>query len=66
MSQQYGMLPSELLQRANTIDLQLHYAASLIKLREDKRARGENINDTYTKSEIEDMYNKFKNRNNGD
>jgi len=62
MAETYGMLPTDIFERATTIDLQIHYAASLIRLREDKKARGESINDTYTQHEINDMYNKFKGR----
>ena len=62
MAETYGMLPTEILDKATTIDLQLHYAASLIRLRESKKARGESINDTYSQSEINAMYDQFKGR----
>ena len=62
MAEKYGMLPSDVLNTATTIDLQIHYAASLIKLREQRKAEGKNIGDTYSQSEIDEMYNNFKGR----
>lgn len=63
MAAKYSLLPSEVLSRATTLDLQFHLNAEVIGDRERKKARGESIADTYTQTEIENMYNKFKGRN---
>jgi|TARA_R110000744_G_scaffold9768_1_gene31111 hypothetical protein len=60
MSTKYGLLPSELLARASTMDLQVHYAVQLITTRAERIARGESINDTYSTKELESMHAKFK------
>lgn len=62
MAAKYGLLPTELLERATTLDLQFHYSAEIIKHREEKKRRGESVADTYTKHEVEDMYAQFKGR----
>ena len=63
MAAKYGLLPTELLERATTLDLQFHYSAEMIKYREEKKRRGESVADTYTDHEVQDMYAKFKGRN---
>ena len=63
MASEYGMLPTEVLNKATTMDLQIHYTANLIRYREEKRARGEDITDTYSKQEIEEMYAQFRGSN---
>ena len=40
MAEKYGMLPSELLEKATTHDLMIYNNANMIKLREDKKSRG--------------------------
>lgn len=56
------MLPSQILEKATTHDLQIFSIANNIKEREIKKARGENITDTYNKHELEEMYQNFKQR----
>jgi len=63
MAERYSMLPTEILGRATTQDMFIYINASLIKTREDKKARGESIADTYNQTELDDMYAKFKNKN---
>jgi hypothetical protein len=62
MAERYGMLPTQILEQATTQDMFLFINASLIKIREDKKARGESIADTFNQSEIDDMYYKFKDK----
>lgn len=63
MAAKYSLLPSEVMSRATTLDLQFHLNAEVIRDREHKRSRGESIADTYSQSEVDSMYNKFKGRN---
>lgn len=58
MAQKYSLLPSELLERGTTMDLQFHYMAETHRDREQKKARGDvkGLAETYTKSEIEQVY----------
>ena len=65
MAQRYGMLPTDVMQRATTYDMIIFYNADLIKLREQKKAKGESIGDTYSQSSIDQMYQDFKGRKNG-
>lgn len=60
MAEKYGMLPSELLEKATTHDLMIYNNANMIKLREDKKSRGENITDTYSQEELQAIWNKAK------
>lgn len=60
MAHRYGMLPSEVLERGSTFDLQIYQNSGILKERETKKARGESINDTYTPEQITEMYDKFK------
>lgn len=63
MAERYGMLPTQILQDANTFDLYLFLNANIIRTRQEKKARGESINDTYSQKELDSMYHNFKNRN---
>ena len=60
MAQAYGMLPSEVLDKATTQDLMIYNNANMIKYREDKKSKGESISDTYSQSELEAIWNKTK------
>lgn len=60
MAEKYGLLPSEVLERATTMDLAISYNATVLKMREQKKQRGESISDTYTESEILERWNKAK------
>ena len=54
------MLPTKILQEGTTHDIQMFATANTLKDRAIKKARGENITDTYTPEQLEDMYSKFK------
>ncbi len=56
MAEKYGMLPSEILSRATTLDMLIFNTSNIIMLREQKKSRGENINDTYDPQELEELY----------
>jgi len=60
MAQAYGMLPSEILEKATTQDLMIYNNANMIKYREDKKSRGESISDTFSQSQLDDIWNKTK------
>lgn len=60
MAEKYSMLPSQILETATTVDLMIHVNASVLKMREQKKSRGEDITDTYTQEEIMERYNKAK------
>ena len=60
MAERYSMLPTEIMSKATTHDLVIYYNANLINLREQKKARGESIADTFTKNEISEVYDNFK------
>ena len=64
MAAKYSLLPSELLERGTTIDIQFHYMAELHKDREQKKARGDHkgLAESYTQEEIQEVYNKAKGR----
>jgi hypothetical protein len=62
MAEKYGMLPTKIMTEGTTIDMFLFINAHLIKIREEKRAKGESIADTFNQKDIEEMYSKFKNR----
>jgi len=65
MAQRYGLLPTEVMQRATTYDMIIFYNSNLIKVREEKKAKGESVADTYSQNSIEQMYQDFKERKNG-
>lgn len=60
MAERYGMLPTEILSKATTYDLHIFNNCNAIKVREQKKARGENITDTYNQQELENIYREFK------
>ncbi len=60
MAERYSMLPTELMRKATTHDLVIFYNASLINLREQKKARGESIADTFSQNQITEVYENFK------
>jgi len=60
MAEKYGMLPTELLQKASTFDFMIYYNASILRDRYQKQNRGENIADTYSQAEIDKVYADFK------
>ncbi len=63
MAERYSKLPTEILEHATTQDMFLFINASLIKTREDRKARGESIADTYSQTELDGIWDKFNNKN---
>ena len=63
MAEKYSVLPSELLQRGNTFDIQFHVLAETYKDRERKKASGDTagLTDNYSKAEIEERYKQWQN-----
>lgn len=53
MASKYGMLPSEVIDRATTFDAQVHLCSETYLNREKRRAQGEDIADTYSQAEAE-------------
>lgn len=56
MAEKYGMLPSEILSKATTLDMLIFNTSNIIMLREQRKSRGEDINDTYDPKELEELY----------
>lgn len=56
MAERYGMLPTQVLEQASTFDLQIFYNSALIRDRATKQRKGENVADTYTQEQINEMY----------
>ena len=63
MAEKYGMLPSEVLEKATTQDLMIYNNANMIKVREDKKAKGESISDTISQTELNAIWDKTKGNN---
>jgi hypothetical protein len=53
MASKYGMLPSEVLDRATTFDAQVHLNSETYINREKRRAQGDDISETYSQAEAE-------------
>ena len=60
MAEKYSMLPSQILSTATTVDLMIHVNASVSRVREQKKSRGEDISSTYNQNEIMEKWNKVK------
>tara|TARA_R100001086_G_scaffold96385_2_gene47928 strand:+ start:1751 stop:1957 length:207 start_codon:yes stop_codon:yes gene_type:complete len=60
MAERYSILPTEVFDKATTFDLHIFNNSNAIKNREHKKAQGDNITDTYSPEQLEDMYSKFK------
>jgi len=60
MAEKYGMLPSEVLEKATTHDLMIYNNANMIKLREYKKEKGESISDTISQTELNAIWDKTK------
>ena len=60
MAAKYGMLPTEILAKGSTQDLQFHIHAETLRDRETKKARGEDISDTFTQAEISEVYKRWR------
>ena len=60
MAERYSMLPTDVFKNASTHDLHIVNNANLIRTRQQKKANGESIADTYSQSELESIYKDFK------
>jgi hypothetical protein len=60
MAQKYGMLPMQVLEQANTGDLQIHIAVE--QHRERMNNPDYDINQDYTQSELEEIWQKSRSR----
>ena len=60
MAERYGKLPTEIMEQATTIDLSVFNSSNTIKYREEKSKKGESIADTFSQTQVDDMYTKFK------
>jgi len=60
MAEKYGMLPSEVLEKATTQDLMIYNNANMIKLRDYKKERGESISDTISQTELNAIWENTK------
>ena len=58
MAQKYGMLPMQVLEQANTGDLQIHIAVE--QYREKMSNPDYDINKDYTKEELEELWQKSR------
>ena len=62
MASKYGLLPTEVLERANTQDVQIHF--NVEAYREDERAKhsGEKVdlNKQYTEEELQEIWQKSR------
>jgi hypothetical protein len=56
MAEKYHCLPSEILEKGSTLDIQIHIHAATHRDREAKKARGEDISSTYSAKELETMW----------
>ena len=65
MAERYGYLPSEILRKGTTVDLEIFNIASILRLRQQKQSKGESLEGTYNQAELQDIYNKAKGINNG-
>jgi hypothetical protein len=60
MAEKYGMLPSEVLEKATTHDLMIYNNANMIALRDQKKAKGESISDTISQTELNQIWENTK------
>jgi len=60
MAEKYSMLPTQILSTATTVDLSIHVNASVLRMREQKKQRGDDLSDTYSQEEIISKWNKVK------
>ena len=65
MAERYGYLPSEILTRGTTVDLEIFNIAAMLRLRQHKQSKGESIHDTYSQEELLEIYSKVKDKTNG-
>lgn len=58
MAEKYHCLPSEILDKGSTLDIQIHIHSITQRDRMMKKAKGEDITDTYTQEELIELRNK--------
>jgi len=63
MAEKYGMLPSEVLEKATTHDLMIYNNANMIALRDYKKQKGEDITDTFRQEDLNKMWENVKGKN---
>ena len=52
MAEKYGCLPSEIIDKGSTLDIQIHIHSMTHRDRMMKKAKGEDITGTYTEDEL--------------
>ena len=58
MAEKYHCLPSEILEKGSTLDIQIHVHSMTHQDRMRKKANGEEITDTYSQEELIEMRNR--------
>ncbi len=58
MAEKYHCLPSEILVKGSTLDIQIHVHSMTHQDRMRKKANGEEITDTYSQEELIEMRNR--------
>ncbi len=60
MAEKYHCLPSEILEKGSTLDIQIHMHSVNYRDREMKKRNGEDITNTYNEEELVSLYNRGK------
>ena len=60
MAREYGCLPSYILDNGNTLDIQIYTHTTNYRIRQQKMRSGEDITDTYSQAELEEMWQKTR------
>ena len=58
----YGCLPSQLIYKGDTLDLEVYLTAGNLYEREEKLRKGENITDTYDQEYLKELYSNVKSK----
>lgn len=56
MAKKYGMLPTEVLSRATTMDIQIHSHSETYQQRAQAAANGGDVGETMSPTEIDEVY----------
>lgn len=62
VAERYGCLPSELIRKGDTLDLEVYLTAGNLHERQEKLRKGENITDTYDQAYLEELYSNVKSK----
>lgn len=65
MAERYGYLPTEILTRGTTVDLEIFNIAAMLRIRQQKQSKGESIQDTYSQEELLAIYQEAKDKTYG-